>query len=183
MNKKVNKNSKWIHFKGGIYIVKDFALNTETEEEMVLYYKENDESEKLFARPMSMFLSKVPNSDTDRFVLLVSDINKKQQILKSCQADNLYLSNYIPGIGLNLDIDFSIETHKSIPTNNRTVKDINEELKDLAIKRIDVVEPYNNSQIGTDISFADILHCIHIVMAGYNISYKDGIIKFTRKEA
>ena len=46
--------SKWQHFKGDIMIIENIAINSETLEEMVIYKHNN----KLWARPMSSFLSK-----------------------------------------------------------------------------------------------------------------------------
>lgn len=56
MNIKINGIYK--HFKGNYYIVENTAINSETLEEMVIYralYKDN----KLYVRPLNIFLSKV----------------------------------------------------------------------------------------------------------------------------
>lgn len=62
------------HFKGDYYIVEDIAINSETNEKMVIYralYGENT----LYARPYDLFISKVdkekyPNMDQEyRFEL------------------------------------------------------------------------------------------------------------------
>lgn len=51
---KIEIGSKWQHFKGDIMIIENIAINSETLEEMVIYKHNN----KLWARPMSSFLSK-----------------------------------------------------------------------------------------------------------------------------
>ena len=52
----VKSGEVYKHFKGNLYIIKDIVLNTETNEQMVVYCnKEN----KVFVRPLNMFLSKV----------------------------------------------------------------------------------------------------------------------------
>ena len=54
----LKKNAIYKHFKGDYYIVEDVAIHSETNEKYVVYrglYGEN----KLYIRPMDMFLSKV----------------------------------------------------------------------------------------------------------------------------
>ena len=46
------------HFKGGMYIVEDMALDSETEGEMVLYRALYGDG-KLWVRPLEMFMSEV----------------------------------------------------------------------------------------------------------------------------
>ncbi|MBR3885044.1 MAG: DUF1653 domain-containing protein [Clostridia bacterium] len=46
------------HYKGNYYIVENLALNTETEEQMVIY-KALYEDGKVFARPISSFTEKL----------------------------------------------------------------------------------------------------------------------------
>ena len=46
------------HFKGGLYVVTDIAVHSETEEPMVIYRNFHDSS-LVWCRPMSMFLSEV----------------------------------------------------------------------------------------------------------------------------
>ena len=50
---KVEKGSKWRHFKGSIIEVINIATNSETLEDMVVYKHDN----KLWVRPISSFLS------------------------------------------------------------------------------------------------------------------------------
>ena len=56
--REIEKNKIYKHFKGNLYFVLDVALNTETNEEMVIYRSLYDDC-KLYARPKDMFLSEV----------------------------------------------------------------------------------------------------------------------------
>lgn len=57
------------HFKGNYYIVLGFALNTETEEQMVIYKALYGEGQ-VFARPLTSFTEKVEGkSQEHRFEL------------------------------------------------------------------------------------------------------------------
>lgn len=49
---------RYRHFKGGVYIVTDLAVHSETEEPMVIYRNFNDPT-LVWCRPLSMFLSEV----------------------------------------------------------------------------------------------------------------------------
>ena len=49
---------RYRHFKGGIYIVTDIAVHTETLEPMVIY-KSFNKPDYVWSRPLSMFLSEV----------------------------------------------------------------------------------------------------------------------------
>lgn len=49
---------RYRHFKGGIYLVTDIAVHSETEEPMVIY-KSFDNSDLVWCRPLSMFMSEV----------------------------------------------------------------------------------------------------------------------------
>lgn len=49
---------RYRHFKGGVYIVTDIAVHSETEEPMVIY-KNFDNPNLVWCRPLSMFLSEV----------------------------------------------------------------------------------------------------------------------------
>ena len=55
--RQIKIGSKYRHFKGNIYEVVNVATHTETEEEFVIYKRHG--SDKLWARPMEMFLSEV----------------------------------------------------------------------------------------------------------------------------
>lgn len=58
MNKEISIHGVYRHFKGDMYIVESLAEHSETGETMVIYralYGEN----KLYARPLQMFLSPV----------------------------------------------------------------------------------------------------------------------------
>lgn len=64
MRKNVNEYRKnmigkrYRHFKGNVYKVTNIAVHTETSEIFVIYHNVN-ETEKVYARPISMFLSEV----------------------------------------------------------------------------------------------------------------------------
>ena len=49
---------RYRHFKGGIYIVTDIAVHSETAEPMVIY-KSFDDTNLVWCRPLNMFLSEV----------------------------------------------------------------------------------------------------------------------------
>lgn len=55
--------SRYRHFKGGVYIVTDIAVHTETGELMIIY-KSVDDPDKIWCRPLDMFIS---NVDTDKY--------------------------------------------------------------------------------------------------------------------
>ena len=54
----VIKNRVYKHFKGDYYLVIDIAINSETNEKMVLYRSLYSDG-KLYVRPLDMFISKV----------------------------------------------------------------------------------------------------------------------------
>lgn len=66
-------NRVYRHFKGGLYLVMDIAINSETMEEMVVYralYGDN----KLWVRPKDMFLDVVNrNNQEHRFELYTNE--------------------------------------------------------------------------------------------------------------
>ena len=67
--KKVVVKGIYKHFKGDLYLVEDIAINSETEEQMVIYralYGDN----KLWVRPYSSFVEEVnKNNQKYRFEL------------------------------------------------------------------------------------------------------------------
>ena len=50
--------TKYMHFKGNVYIITDMAIHTETGELMVIYKNINDPS-SVWCRPLDMFTSEV----------------------------------------------------------------------------------------------------------------------------
>jgi hypothetical protein len=54
---------RYRHFKGGIYVVTDIAVHSESEEPMVVY-KNFDKPDLVWCRPLDMFLSEV---DTEKY--------------------------------------------------------------------------------------------------------------------
>jgi hypothetical protein len=49
----------WQHFKGTNYSILNIAINTETEEKMVVYQNEDNPFEKVWVRPMEIFMQEV----------------------------------------------------------------------------------------------------------------------------
>lgn len=63
------------HFKGDLYIVEDIAVNSETEEDMVVYralYGDN----KLWVRPLKLFCEEV-NKNNQKYRFELQDIKSK----------------------------------------------------------------------------------------------------------
>jgi hypothetical protein len=67
----------WKHFKGTLYSILDIAVHTETGEKMVVYCEYGKPMDKVWTRPMDMFMSEVdtkkyPNSQyTYRFTRII----------------------------------------------------------------------------------------------------------------
>jgi hypothetical protein len=59
---------KYTHFKGEVYEIIGVGIHTETEETMVFY--RDIQTERLFARPLTSFLSPVVGERAERFVLI-----------------------------------------------------------------------------------------------------------------
>lgn len=60
--KELNRiNKKYRHFKGNIYIVLEYAKHSETEEELVIYKRAEDELPQVWVRPKAMFFELVPS--------------------------------------------------------------------------------------------------------------------------
>ena len=64
--------TKYRHFKGGIYVVTDIAVHTETGEIMVIYKDVNDSS-KVWCRPLDMFIS---NVDTNKYPAVIDQTKR-----------------------------------------------------------------------------------------------------------
>ena len=82
---KVIKNRIYRHFKGDLYIVVDIGINSETNEEMVIYRGLYGNG-PLYVRPLDMFISEVnhqkyPNvKQKYRFQLKkIESLNKKEK--------------------------------------------------------------------------------------------------------
>ncbi len=56
--RKEMKGYKYRHFKGGMYVVIDLAIHTETDEIMVVY-KNTEKLDLVWCRPLDMFISRV----------------------------------------------------------------------------------------------------------------------------
>lgn len=54
----VMAGSVYRHFKGGLYVVQGVAVHSETAELLVIYTSKDD-PQKMWARPLEMFLSQV----------------------------------------------------------------------------------------------------------------------------
>lgn len=80
----VKKNAIYKHFKGDLYLVEDIAINTENGEDLVIYRALYDEC-KLYARPLSMFLSKV---DKEKYPNVKQRYRFEFQDVKSNKVNN-----------------------------------------------------------------------------------------------
>ena len=67
------------HFKGDLYIVVDFAYDTESNEELVIYRALYNDC-KLYARPIDLFLSEV---DKNKYPDVKQKYRFEEQVIES----------------------------------------------------------------------------------------------------
>lgn len=74
LDRTVNRNDVFRHFKGGLYMVRGISINTETGEAMVNYSPINDMN-TTWSRPHDMFLSEV---DREKY----PDVEQEYRLVK-----------------------------------------------------------------------------------------------------
>ena len=78
------------HFKGGVYLVTDIAVHTETGE-IVVIYKDAIDSSKVWCRPLDMFLS---NVDTDKYPAYVYQTKRFTPICDGMRSEHIEHTSY-----------------------------------------------------------------------------------------
>ena len=96
MDRMVKVNCIYKHFKGNEYVVMGIATNSETEEDMVIYYRVNDLH--MWVRPLTEFLSEVdhekyPDVKQKYRFQLVSDIVTTADTTRAIEIRKLIKEN------------------------------------------------------------------------------------------